>query len=59
MGRFTRFFSGVLVASTLAVGAFAVVPAASAKPVLACSNGTCCTFDDVTGRIYDCRPATL
>jgi hypothetical protein len=57
MSRFTRFFSGALVASALVVGAMAFAPAANAKPVLACSNGTCCTFDDVSGHIYDCHPA--
>jgi hypothetical protein len=58
MNHVTRFFSGTLVAGMMVAGiATLTASTVSAKPVLACSNGTCCTFDDTTGQIYDCRPA--
>jgi len=59
MSRTTRFFSGALFAAVLTAGAMAFAPATvNAAPILGCSGGTCCTFDNQTGQIYDCRPAS-
>lgn len=58
MKRISRFISGAALASVFVAGMLAFVPKpASAKIVLQCSGGTCCTFDDTTGKIYDCHPA--
>ena len=61
MKKLTRFFAGTMLGASL-LGAFLMVSPSEAsamfKPILGCSGGTCCTFDDQTGQIYDCRPAS-